>query len=350
MQAIPFVRGALERDDGEVVWRPSEGLEPGQTYSARLRAPAEVQTMWEVSVSADAHDTIAAEDLDFDVELVVVERLRGGSMVCCDGCGDPRFGSPQFRAIRSGPRPLLVDRAMNLSKHLRRILLTGVSVAVLPLGVASAAGATAAPTKAANARPSASTQPKAKAKRLCTQLKSSAPFKKEVARVGKTEAATAEAGRIADDLCRFYAASPSGKKKSWNATLDALVNAELLTARDRKVLKNALRRPRATMATWKPSTAFGRELLERYTQTTEDEPKSEASTAGDVGTILGGMLGGLGGTPMSVGIGAAIGKVAGEAANALGNYWYELAPDGDEGGGEGGDGDGGGDGSGGDGK
>lgn len=209
---------------------------------------------------------------------------------------------------------------MRPSKSIRRILFTSVAFAAVPLGIAGAASGTTTPTKTSSRPLPTVEHDKAKATRLSRQVKESADYERAVRRVSKAETAPAEAGRVADELSRFYAASPSQQAKFWSGVLDAAVKAKLLTAKDRTVLKKARQRPRATMAAWKPSTEFGRDLRAQALRGYQDEPDAEKSTAGDVGTILGGVIGGLaGGTPMSVGIGAAVGKVVGEAVNTLAN-------------------------------
>jgi hypothetical protein len=230
---------------------------------------------------------------------------------------------------------------MKLPKTLPRILFTGFAFAVLPLG---AAGAAESSTKSAERQTRSLPvveHDKTKANRLARDVKKSTDYKKAVRRVSKTKAASDEAARVADELSRFYAATPAQREKFWNATLDAAVEAKLLTARDRTVLKRAYKSPHATLTTWKPATELGIELRKQYLQTNQGEEEAQHSTAGDVGTIMGGIVGGIIGSwtgaamPMAVGIGAAVGKVAGEAVNTYSNWDSgdgDDTVDGDEGG------------------
>ena len=237
---------------------------------------------------------------------------------------------------------------MHLSDKLRGLLLVGLATAVAPVGIATAAVVATGSANASKAAPSR----KAKARKLCRTATRSPAHHANVKRAATLAVPKREVNRVSSELCTFYAMPTAAKIKFWNTTIKRAAKAKLITRRDAKVLSAGLKNPREMMVAWRPETAFGVQLQDAFNQGSSNDNDTQASTAGDVGTILGGMIGGLGGTPMSVGIGAAAGKVLGEAANALGNYWYDLAPDdgdgigeeggGEEGGGEGGGGEGGG--------
>ena len=166
---------------------------------------------------------------------------------------------------------------------------------------------------------------KSKASKLCRSVVKTSSYKK----IASQDKALAKS--ISNELCEFYAASAKNKVRYWNKLLDQAVQEELLTSKDRRVLKGLFKNPETVMAKWKPNTDFGKNFKREMSflgingQNQNNGNDAQNSTAGDVGTIVGAMLGGLGGSPLSVGIGAGVGRLMGEGANALGEYWYDLA-------------------------
>jgi hypothetical protein len=234
---------------------------------------------------------------------------------------------------------------------LSSILFTGFAFAALPAGTSWGAEASTA-TSGAKSRPLPVVQhDKSKASQLARKVKDSPDYRKAVKRTSKTERAPAEAARVVDEVSRYYAASATQQTKYWNELLDAAVDAKLITAADRRVLKKARENPRVTITGWKPATKLGKELREQFLRPQQGGgEEAEKSTAGDIGTIVGGLIGGvLGGNPMSVGIGAAVGKVAGEAYHTYSN-WDSGGDDDTIDGGDGDAAGGGGGGGGGDGE
>lgn len=183
-----------------------------------------------------------------------------------------------------------------------------------------------------------------RAQYLCGVVKQSAQFSALLAQAAEHGIGDAFVHAVANELCKFYAAPNAEKAAYWDGTLTAFVGDGKLTTADAEALDSALLDPKGTMVAWEPETNFGHVVQSAFETNTD----AQASTAGDVGTIAGALIGGLGGSPATVGLGAAIGKVMGEAANALGNFFYDSAPDdggsaeegGEEGGAEGGEGGG----------
>ncbi len=191
---------------------------------------------------------------------------------------------------------------------------------------------------------------KAKADGICRDVSSAKRFKKSQRKAAKRKALTRkQSNAVAAEICRFFAADAKSQNRYWQQSLKDLVEQGKLTKEDQKVLGKVLTNP-AVIATWKPTTEFGRQLLEYQDgndyQNDDDVSAQANSGAGWViGGIIGGIAGGLmtGGNPAGIGAGIAVGGAAGSLA--------ETVFSGDEGDGgsteEGGDGDGdGGDGGG----
>lgn len=248
---------------------------------------------------------------------------------------------------------------MNIKKKTGRLVLVSAALLAIPLSAGavapkvSVAKASAVVTTKAASNVPPMTYTKAKANALCKRVKARPEYKRVVKagpkkNRGPTRSVTAE-------LCRFNTASKAQQRKYWNSVLSLLVKAGELSKKDKRALSKLIDAPQATIAGWKPATAFGQSLQDRLGEgagSNSGSGPSTRSTSGDVGTLVGGAVGLLlGENPVSVAIGAGIGRVIGEVVDANmggGGGGDDGSVDGGDEDGDG-DGDGGGDGGGDDG-
>lgn len=227
-----------------------------------------------------------------------------------------------------------------------RYLFAATWLAALPISAATAAAEPVATSSAKLTLPKVEYD-KAGAAKLCRALEARPEYEK----LRKKATGGPSVDALAKAVCQFYAVPKKAKKKYWKTVLAELVKRGKLTEKDQRSLSRLHEAPEATIAGWKPTTEFGHAVLAQLGDDDDTDTDSQASTAGDIGTLAGALLGGLGGNPASVAFGAAVGRLAGEVVDQLGQYANDLAPgdgpsegeDGGEGEGEGG-GDGGGDG------